>query len=326
VFITVLVPTYRRPEYLERCLGALRCQTRVPDEVLVVVRSNDAQTWSLLSRLDHGSLQLRVVKATDPGVIAAMNAGLKVAQGDVIAITDDDAAPHSDWLVRIETYFSTYPEMAGVGGRDLIYHGERLEDGAKEVVGKVQWFGRVIGNHHLGVGGPREVDALKGVNCAYRRAVLQHIGFDGRLRGTGAQVHWELSLDLRLKRLGWKLIYDPAIAVDHYEGLRFGEDQRYTLSFDTKAMIDAVHNETLVLLELLPPTRRVMFAVWAMAVGTRAAPGLVQYLRFLPREKSLSGKKLRAALKGRVEGLRTWETHGGSWLKGWGEPPIAALE
>jgi GT2 family glycosyltransferase len=326
VTITVLVPTYRRPDNLKRCLEALRWQIRVPDEVLVVVRSSDAETRSLLSGFDRGSLPLRVVKATNPGVIAAMSAGLEVAQGDVIAITDDDAVPHSDWLTRIEAYFSTYPELAGVGGRDLIYHGEHLEDGAREVVGKVQWFGRVIGNHHLGIGKPREVDELKGVNCAYRRAVLQRIGFDGRLRGTGAQVHWELSLDLRLKSMGWKLIYDPAIVVDHYVGPRFGEDQRYSVNFDTKAMIDAVHNETLVLLEHLPPLQRVLFVVWATVIGTRAAPGLVQWLRFLPREGTLAGKKLRAALKGRFEGWRTWAAHGGSWLKVWVEPPMAALE
>jgi len=30
------------------------------------------------------------------------------------------------------------------------------------VVGKLQWFGRLIGNHHIGSGEGREVDAL---NC-----------------------------------------------------------------------------------------------------------------------------------------------------------------
>ncbi len=120
-----------------------------------------------------------------------MSAGLEVARGDIVAITDDDAAPHPDWLARIEAYFSTHQGLAGVGGRDVVCHGEHPEGGAREVVGKVQWFGRVIGNHHLGIGRAREVDELKGVNCAYRHAALRRVGFDERLRGTGAQVHWE---------------------------------------------------------------------------------------------------------------------------------------
>ena len=43
--ITVLIPTYRRPKDLGRCLEALQKQTRPADEVLVVVRNTDAETW-----------------------------------------------------------------------------------------------------------------------------------------------------------------------------------------------------------------------------------------------------------------------------------------
>jgi len=35
--ITVLIPTYRRPQDLARCLEALQKQTRLADEVLLVV-------------------------------------------------------------------------------------------------------------------------------------------------------------------------------------------------------------------------------------------------------------------------------------------------
>lgn len=45
--ISVLIPTYRRPKDLARCLEALKKQKRVPDEVLVIVRNTDAETWFL---------------------------------------------------------------------------------------------------------------------------------------------------------------------------------------------------------------------------------------------------------------------------------------
>jgi len=236
-----------------------------------------------------------------------MNAALRAAQGEIIAITDDDAAPRSDWLARLEAHFRTDLKVVGVGGRDWVYHGERLEDGVQRLVGKVQWFGRVIGNHHLGVGGPREVDILKGVNCAYRRDVIQRVGFDEQLLGTGAQVYWELSLGLHLRRAGWKLVYDPAVAVEHYPAPRFDEDQRH--SFSAVAFSRMVHNETLVLLRYLSPVRRFVFAFYALTVGSRAAPGLLQWLRLLPREGRLAGAKLRAALRGRFEGWKTWRQH-----------------
>ncbi|WP_455777492.1 glycosyltransferase family 2 protein, partial [Burkholderia stabilis] len=42
--ISVLVPTYRRPADLARCLLALQRQHRLPDEVIVVARPEDDAT------------------------------------------------------------------------------------------------------------------------------------------------------------------------------------------------------------------------------------------------------------------------------------------
>ena len=350
--IVVVIPTYRRPKDLARCLEALQRQTRRADEVIVVVRDTDTETWTFLETFQPQSgsdsdvdsqdispttlwgatgdqalteeygdqLPLRTVKVTVPGVVAAMNAGLDVESGDIIAFTDDDAAPHSDWLARIETHFRSDERIGGVGGRDWVYHGTQLENGdvlrgrpsVREVVGLVQWHGRVIGNHHIGAGAPREVDVLKGVNMSFRRSAIRGLHFDGRMRGTGAQVHFEIAFSLALRRTGWKLIYDPMVAVDHYPAQRFDEDQRN--SFNDIALINAVHNETLVLLEHLPPVRRTIFLLWATLVGTRDALGLFQWLRFLPKQGRLAGQKWLASLRGRLQGWLSWQQYSGSHL------------
>jgi glycosyltransferase involved in cell wall biosynthesis len=306
--ITVLIPTYRRPRDLGRCLEALQKQTRLADEVLVVVRDTDTDTWIFLKEFYPDSLLLRTVTVKVPGQVAALNAGLAAAQGDIISITDDDAAPHADWLARIEAHFLSDDRVGGVGGRDWMYYGTQLVDGACEVVGRVQWFGRTIGNHHLGVGEPREIDILKGANMSYRRSAIANLRFDERLQGTGAQVCNDMAFSLALRRAGWKLIYDPMIAVDHYLGERFDEDRRN--KFNEIALINQVRNETLVLLEYLPPIQRVVFLVWATLVGTRDAFGFIQWLRFLPKEGALAGQKWLASLRGRWQGWWIWQQCG----------------
>ena len=65
--------------------------------------------------------------------------------------------------------------------------------------------------------------------------------------------------------------------------------------------------ETLALLEYLPVSRRLIFLVWAIAIGTRDARGLLQSLRFLPKEGALSGQKLWACWRGRWQGYQTWQ-------------------
>jgi glycosyltransferase involved in cell wall biosynthesis len=302
--ITVIVPTYRRTTDLVRCLQALEKQIRTIDEVIIVVRDTDIETWDLFKKPDLAQLPLKLISVSQPGVIAAMNMGLSQASGDIIAFTDDDAAPHSNWLQNIEAHFLADAQIGGVGGRDIIHRTEPWFTGSREQVGLLQWHGRVIGEHHRGVGQARAVDVLKGVNMSFRHSAIQGLRFDERMRGTGAQVHFEVAFCLALRRNGWKLIYDPAILVDHYIAQRFDEDQRD--HFNAIACINAVHNETLALLEHLSPAQRLIFLLWSILVGTRQAFGLIQWLRHLPSERWLATQKCLASLQGRWQGIFTW--------------------
>ena len=302
--ISVVVPTYRRTKDLACCLAALKKQVRHVDELWIIVRDTDEESHIFLNNFDKESLPLQVATVTAVGVAAAMNIGLESATGDLVSFTDDDAAPHPDWLEKIEAYFLADPMVAGVGGRDWVYHGSELEDGAKPIVGKLQWFGRLIGNHHIGIGGAREVDVLKGVNMSFRREAIKDLRFDPRMRGTGAQVHFEVVFCLTLRQQGWKLLYDSQIGVDHFRGDRFDEDQRD--KFNHIAVLNAVHNETLAILDYLSPPRRFVFLLWSLVVGTRDARGLVQLLRFLPKEGDVARQKLWACWLGRYQGWQTW--------------------
>ncbi len=290
---------------------ALQAQTKPVDQVIVVVRDTDGETWEFLSQFDHQNLPLQIVQVTQPGVVAALNAGLTAITGDIVSITDDDAAPHPDWLEKINAHFLSDSTIGGVGGRDWVHVGDKIEDGQAAIVGKLQWFGRVIGNHHLGVGAPREVDVLKGVNMSFRTQAIGQLKFDQRMRGTGAQVHFEMAFTFSLKRAGWKMIYDPQVAVDHYPAQRFDEDQRH--NFNEVAFMNLVHNETLVLLEHLPRSRKIIFLLWAILIGTRENLGLIQWLRLLPSQGQLAGKKLVISWRGR------WQAYQGLKI------PISAL-
>jgi GT2 family glycosyltransferase len=300
VSIDVVIATLRRPDALRRCLHAVITQERMPDQVIVVARLGDLETRAVLDAFGDG---VRCVEVERQGVVAALEAGIAASTAAVIAFTDDDAVPRLDWLRRIEDRFATSPDVGGVGGRDWCWFGGYLVDGAQTDVGRVQWFGRTTGGHHVGVGQPRSVDVLKGVNMAFRRRVLREVGFDRRLRGDGAQVHFELALGLGAKRLGWRLVYDPAIAVDHYPAHRVGEDQRESPS--PIAIVDATHNETMVILEHLPPYGRLAFGIWGFGIGTRSTPGLVAGLRLAAHGLPVAGPLLHTQ-RGRIEGWRSY--------------------
>ncbi|MEM8722309.1 MAG: glycosyltransferase [Cyanobacteria bacterium P01_G01_bin.39] len=303
--ITVIIPTYCRAVDLNRCLTGFKQQERPADEILVIVRDTDSSTWEFLESFDSESLPLKTLTVKVTGVVAAMNVGLDAARGDIVSFIDDDAIPHSDWLAKIETHFLADDRLGGVGGRDRMYQENRLVEGEKPVVGKLRWFGRMIPYHHLGVGAAREVDILKGVNMSYRHEAIADMRFDRRMKGTGAQVHFEVAFCLSLKRTGWKLIYDPQIMVDHYLAQRFDEDRRQ--QFNSVAYSNNVHNQTLAIVEHFSAPQRIMFALWSILVGTREAYGIVQLLRFLPTEGKLAPRKWLLSMGGRRQGWLTWQ-------------------
>lgn len=272
--VTVLVPTYRRPEDLARCLSALLCQQRAPDQIVIVARADDAATHACLAEhVTPRVLNVEVATVDEPGQVAALNRGLDAATGDVIAITDDDAAPRADWVARITAHFEADAKLGALGGRDWVHEEGRVLDGERELVGRVQRSGRIVGNHHLGVGEAREVDLLKGANMSYRRAAIGELRFDRRLRGTGAQTHNDMAFSMGVKRAGWKLVYDPLVAVDHYPAPRPGEDPR---NAQTLASIrNGAFNFHLILRGNLAPLHRETAWWWWTLIGTRVYPGLL---------------------------------------------------
>lgn len=293
--ISVLVPTYRRPEDLCRCLYALSKQTRPAEQIVIVVRLEDAHSTELVNQWVR-QLPLIVKVVSESGQVKALNAGLLVTTGEIIAITDDDAAPRPDWLARIERHFLSDPKLGGVGGRDWVHNDEAKRE--QRIVGRIQWFGRIVGNHHLGVGEARRVHHLKGANMSYRASVLTEIGFDTNLRGVGAQAQNDMALSFAVRRSGWRLIYDPAVVVDHYPSTRHDNDQRE--KFDPSACTDAAFNKYWTVCKSMPHGARRLFAiVWCVVVGTDSQPGVLRALLALGRMDDPAMRRWKCARSGR---------------------------
>ncbi|MGH2864630.1 MAG: glycosyltransferase family 2 protein [Solirubrobacteraceae bacterium] len=309
MLVSVVIPSYGRPESLARCLDGIECQRTQPHETLVAVRAGDESSAEVVR--ERGGT-VRLVTVERPGVVAAMNAGIDACSGEVVALTDDDAVPRDDWLQRLVAVYESDPRVGAVGGRDWLHIHGRLYDGSASTVGKISWFGRVTGNHHLGVGPARDVDVLKGVNLSLRGDLLRSVRIDERLRGVGTEHHWELGLCLTVRRLGFRVVYDPSIAVDHRPQPRI-EDSRQFSSIELR---DATYNETLALLEHLPRARRLTYLAWAAAVGRRSTPGLAQALRSLPSGAAASLSQLYGAQRGLAMGLRAYRRDAPPYVRG----------
>jgi cellulose synthase/poly-beta-1,6-N-acetylglucosamine synthase-like glycosyltransferase len=267
---------------------ALAEQTRAAEKVIIVVRHDDTVTIQAV-QANNSKLPIEIVYVFEAGQVHALNAGLAQCDSDIVAITDDDAAPRQDWLARIEAHFSTTPELGCVGGRDWVHHNGLVDARSRHLVGRVQWFGRLVGNHHLGVGPARDVDFLKGANFAFRMAAIGSIGFNKKLRGFGAQLHNDMVACLAIKQLGWRVIYDPLVAVDHYPAAR--ADEVRGSSETPGAISDRTYNYHIAIAMILPFWRRIMARLWHRCIGFRRYSG--RHIMHAARTGRIAADKLR---------------------------------
>lgn len=101
--VSVVVPTYRRPDLLARCLAALVAQDFDPREYEILV-CDDADSADTRARVENGAEILAAPPIRYIGVrhnhgpAAARNAGWQAAAAPIVAFTDDDCVPDAGWL------------------------------------------------------------------------------------------------------------------------------------------------------------------------------------------------------------------------------------
>lgn len=116
--VSVVVPTFRRPGPLGRCLQSLAQLDYPRDRLEVIVVDDGGQDLSAtgLSDLLPGVPVRLVIQPVNSGPATARNRGAREASGALLAFTDDDCRPHPAWLLDLATAVEEQP-TALVGGR-----------------------------------------------------------------------------------------------------------------------------------------------------------------------------------------------------------------
>lgn len=221
--VTVVVPTCGDAVALERAIVSILATGYEPLEVVVVENVPPApSTRSVVAERFCGA-PVHYLEEPRIGASRARNAGLALADGDVVAFTDDDVVVDPGWLRNAVTAFEHPDAVACVTGRiqalaldtpsQLLFEQFAVFDKGPE---RRVWrlpesraaeplFPYVAG--HVG----------SGANVLIRREVAQHLrGFDTQLGpGTPTLGGEDLDLFVRLVQAGYTIVYDPSVLVRH---------------------------------------------------------------------------------------------------------------
>lgn len=212
--ISIVVRTYteKRWHYLVKCLESLLVQSKLPDQIVVVVDHNTA----LLEKVKQMYPMVTAVEnELSQGSSGAWNSGILNAIGDIVAFIDDDAQAEPGWLAQLVSHYD-HPEVYGVGG-----HIQPIWESGKPV-----WFPEefnwVVGCSYIGL--PETVEPVRnmiGCNMSFRHDAFKMVGgFRDGMGHVGSNPigcdETEICIRLRQQVPGITLLHDPDAIVHHH--------------------------------------------------------------------------------------------------------------
>jgi len=210
--VSVIVCTYNRAKYLEKCLESLHQQTYKNFEIIIVNGPSTDETFQVIEKFPH----LKIINQEQlNGLSNARNLGITAAKGEIIAYIDDDAIANQDWLERImNTYETIEPQPVCIGGKiEPIWEMARPE-----------WLEDTLLSQFSVLDISKSPIFLKekhlfGTNMAFEKNVLKSIGGFSENLGRKGDILLSGEDDMIqdiLRNLGYHCFYHPEILVRHH--------------------------------------------------------------------------------------------------------------
>jgi GT2 family glycosyltransferase/glycosyltransferase involved in cell wall biosynthesis len=221
VEVSVIIPVFNQFQFTHACLASLQTvEERSRFEVIVVDDCSTDETAELVPRMD-GVVYLRNEK--NSGFIASCNCGAEKARGKYLFFLNNDTIVKPDWLTALLDTFAE-DARAGIVGSKLVYADGRLQE-----AGGIIWrdasgwnYGKFDDPEKAEYNYLREVDYCSGAALMIPKSLFQKLGgFDAKY----APGYYEDSdLSFKVRKAGYKVLYQPLSEIIHYEGVTGGTD------------------------------------------------------------------------------------------------------
>jgi GT2 family glycosyltransferase len=225
--VSIIIPTRDKPELLRTCIDSITSKTAYPDYEILVVdhRSTDPEAREYLAELPH-----RVLSYSEAFNFSRIcNLGAQEATGQhLLFLNNDTEVIDPGWLEAMLEY-SQQPEIGAVGAK-LLYPGGAIQHaGVVTGMGLGSVAGHILSGEpgdsdiHFGYTGVvRNCSAVTGACMMVRRAVFEQMkGFDEQL----AVAFNDIDLCLRIRKLGYRIVWTPFARLYHHESLTRGRTQ-----------------------------------------------------------------------------------------------------
>jgi len=250
--ISVVIPTHNRADILEQTLAALRQQSRLPEEVVVVDDGSTDETWQRLSTIARDRslpYQLTIQRQENAGPGPARNVGVQLAAGDLVLFLGDDTVPEEDCvkehLLRHQQLSQTAAVVGHTGWRKSTMR-------VTPFLELVNSEGYQFGYGHLEDGRDTPFTCFYTSNISAPRWLLREEPFHPSFHLYG----WEdTELGYRLALRGLRIIYCQAARTQHHHPMSVtGFLRRQRLVGECSETIYELHPSLRSSRQMLPAT------------------------------------------------------------------------
>lgn len=224
---SIIVPLWNGRDYIEDCLAAALSQNYSPLEVIVVDNASSDGSADLVAEIFPTVRLIR--NQHNLGFAGGCNTGLRAATGKVLALLNQDTLVAPNWLQFLCA--ALQDTNIGLAGCKIFYpDGETIQHAG----GWIEW---PVGEaHHYGHREqdtekwqqPCEVEYVTGAAMAFRREVLERVGFLDEAFWPG--YFEDVDFCLRVWKAGFEIWYIPDATLTHTETTSF-EDRSAAWQF-----------------------------------------------------------------------------------------------
>jgi cellulose synthase/poly-beta-1,6-N-acetylglucosamine synthase-like glycosyltransferase len=208
-FVSVIIPVYNDVERLKICLEALENQTYPRDLYEVIVVNNDPSQTIEPHVVNFNNV--RLICESHRSSYAARNKGVFNARGTVIAFTDSDCIPKSDWIEKGVNNLLNEPHCGLVAGRIEIFCSDPENPTAIELYEKITAFHQKMYVDRLKFGATANLFTFK--------SIINRVGHFNYTVLSSGDSEW----GNRVFKAGYKQIYADDTCVSHPALKTFGQ-------------------------------------------------------------------------------------------------------
>lgn len=230
--ISIIIVNFNTGQYLKRCLVSLSKTTAdLLGEVIVVDNASSDGSEKTATEFNFAKL---IKNKKNLGFAAGCNIGIKNSHGRYILLLNPDTEVEKDTLKVMMDFMDKNPKIGASTCKVILANGQidwASHRGFPTPLASFSYFSRLskffpksklLSQYHLtykDLNKLHDIDSPSGAFYLVRRQVLEKVGYldeDYFMYGE------DIDLSYRIKKAGYKIVYNPSAKIIHYKGIASG--------------------------------------------------------------------------------------------------------